>query len=95
VNENEVPSLEKMIITRLDSNYHKLRRARDFADYLIELLQGNYCATYGKREADKWDVEGLNQMLDKIQRGIDEEVGRVWNCLTKIEGLIKEAPDKK
>lgn len=93
--ENKVPSLEKMIITRLDSNYYKLRRARDFADYLIGLLQGSYCATYGKRDAEERTVEGLNQMLNRIQLGIDEEVGRVWDCLTTLERLIKEVPDKE
>ena len=95
MSNKEVPSLEKMIITRLDSNLHKLSRARDFADYLIELLNGNYNASYGTRDADEWAVEGFNQMLDKIQRGIDDEVGRIWDCLTTIEGLIKEVPDKE
>ena len=93
--ENKVPSLEKMILTRLDSNLHKISGARDFADYLIRLLKGDYNATYGKRDASEWDVEGFNQMFDKIQKGIEMEIGNIWDCLTTLEGLIKEVPDKE
>ncbi len=92
--ENKIPSLEYMILTRLDSNYHKISGARDFADYLIRLLKGDYNATYGMRDASEWEVEGFNQMLDKIQRGIEMEIGNIWDCLTTLERLIKEVPER-